>query len=101
MEVKAGWHDHLYAALKGQLADGYLDGAGRRHGVYLVGWYGPDGWYRPAPGGPHPKAKKAGRGGLVRLARTLDVRAAEASTTDRRVRAVVVNASLPPPRASL
>ncbi len=100
IEVKASWHNHLYAAMETQLALGYLDGHTRRHGVYLVGWYGGDRWFRLVPDHPHPKATRARRGGTALLRRRLEEQAATLSVSDRTLAAVVVDASLPPPRAS-
>lgn len=100
VEVKASWNGLLYSELRNQLASGYLDGVSRRHGVYLVGWYGPEAWYEVAPGIAHPKAVAARRGGLHRVTARLQMEADAASSDTRRLAAVVVDASLPPPRAS-
>lgn len=100
VEVKASWNRHLYDALADQLAHGYLDGVTRQHGVYLVGWYGSAGWYDPGTGDLHPKARTARRGGIERFRAALAANAASASELHRHVTSVVVDASLPPSRAS-
>jgi hypothetical protein len=100
VEVKSSWHSHIYKAMESQLADGYLDGRTRRHGVYLVGWFGSDRWFSPAPDRPHPKAKRARRGGMARLRRRLEDQAEALTREDARLGSVVVDCSLPPPRAS-
>ena len=100
IEVKASWYGKLYSALADQLADRYLDGVMRRHGIYLVGWYGPQGWYERAPGTPHPKAASARKGGLDALRAKLNAAALDACTDGRQLASLVVDVSLPPPRAS-
>ena len=100
IEVKGSWHPHVYSALQDQLVDGYLDGSTRRHGVYLVGWYGPDGWYRLAGDALHPKAEKARRGGRTAFEGKLATRVRLVDEPLKQVTVIVVDASLPPPRAS-
>ena len=100
VEVKASWNRHLYDALADQLAQGYLNGVTRQHGVYLVGWFGSAGWFDPGTGDLHPKARTARRGGIERLRAALAAKAASASEPHRHVTSVVVDASLPSPRAS-
>ncbi len=41
VEVKGCWNSDLDTSMETQLQDQYLTGADHRHGIYLVGWYGP------------------------------------------------------------
>ena len=100
IEVKGSWHSHVYSALASQLVDGYLDGSTRRHGIYLVGWYGPDGWYRLTDDVLHPKATLSKRGGKAAFTNALEKRARTAAGANKQVVVLVVDASLPPSRAS-
>lgn len=43
VEVKGCWHRELDTAIERQLVDRYLASA-HRHGIYLVGWFGPAKW---------------------------------------------------------
>jgi hypothetical protein len=44
IEVKGCWNDELESALRTQLLDSYLLGAGSRFGVYVVGWFESERW---------------------------------------------------------
>src|SRR5207253_2750370 len=44
IEVKCCWHRDLTTAMADQLADRYLTAGSRRCGIYLVLYFGPDGW---------------------------------------------------------
>lgn len=100
VEVKASWHRDVQTAMASQLADGYLARSGTAHGVYLVGWYGTERWDSPPTGWPSDKRSRAARQTLSVLTDHLAHQAAVLSAAGPRLAALVVDASLPPPRAS-
>ena len=44
VEVKGSWHKEVLTAMQSQLADRYLNGMGRKHGIFLVVWFEPEHW---------------------------------------------------------
>ncbi|MCA9622449.1 MAG: hypothetical protein KC731_25680 [Myxococcales bacterium] len=93
IEVKCQWNDALMTGLRDQLVDRYLASQPGAHGIYLVAWF-----HSPMAA---PKAQSKLRRWPDRLAlfATLSEQAALASTPNRRIRYVPIDASLePPPR---
>jgi hypothetical protein len=84
IETKRCSNGKLMSSLKGQLVDDYLKPSGFRHGIYLVGMYDTEG-HRCCPGGTT----------LETLRMALEAQA-EAQAPDHRVKAVVLDTSLPP-----
>ena len=82
VEVKGCWNAGLDTAMENQLRDQYLIDSIHNHGIYLVGWYGPQG------GGNSCKAD------LHLLRRQLDEQAASLCVGNINIRAVVVDLSL-------
>ncbi len=91
IEVKGSWHDEVLTAMRTQLVEGYLrEHAGTRRGIYLVGDYTCDHW---VAGSALNRSKALG--GVAALQKRLDAQAEELSTGGARVRAIVLDTSLP------
>ncbi len=90
VEVKGCWHRDLETAMVGQLADRYLQPEDLRHGLYLVGWFDPDGW------DPNDRRRqRAVRHALAPLRDRLEAQAQGLAQRGLAVRAFVLDASLP------
>jgi hypothetical protein len=44
IEVKGCWNKDLFTSMKSQLYGQYMTARTTSHGIYLVGWFGPDAW---------------------------------------------------------
>ncbi|BCA62659.1 hypothetical protein HMP09_1893 [Sphingomonas sp. HMP9] len=51
IEVKGCWNPDLFRAMRDQLTDRYLATTGDMAGLYLVGWYVCDSWFKAEVGG--------------------------------------------------
>jgi len=60
IEVKGCWNKDLFTSLKSQLYGQYMTALSTWHGIYLVGWFGPDAW----------DIKDRRRGRAINLAKT-------------------------------
>ena len=88
VEVKRRWHRKVRSAIRAQLANGYLAGAGLEHGVYVVGVYDAPNWV-----GPGSKSKP--RRSVAEWQAALDGLARETSVeTGRVIRAVALDVTL-------
>lgn len=102
VEVKPSWSDGFVPALRSQLAEGYLDGAVRRYGVYVAAVYGPDRWFEVEPGVPDWKKRAASRYTVESAQTALGTEVELTSPGERRktVGVAVVDATLPPRSAT-
>ncbi|MCU0633469.1 MAG: hypothetical protein MUE41_01245 [Gemmatimonadaceae bacterium] len=91
VEVKGSWHEEVLSAMRTQLVDRYLrEHAGTRRGIFLVGDYTCEAWVDSAT-----KRRSAALGGVTTLRTQLQQQADELSQGGVRVRAVVLDTSLP------
>lgn len=91
IEVKGSWHREVRTAMQTQLVGDYMrEHANACHGVYVVGDFTCDTWMDSE----RSRRSKA-LGGRVALQAQLDAQATELSQGGVRVRAVVLDASLP------
>jgi len=91
IEVKGSWHPEVKSAMATQLAGKYLgENASTRHGIYLVGDFTCGSWVN----GPSRRRSES-LGGMATLQRALDLQASELSRGRARLRAIVLDASLP------
>lgn len=91
IEVKGSWHDEVLTAMRTQLAEGYLtEYAGTRLGIYLVGDFTCDSWTNS-----DGLRRSRALGGVAALRARLGAQAEELSQAGIRIRAVVLDASLP------
>lgn len=91
LEVKGSWNYEVLTAMRTQLVERYLrEHAATRRGIYLVGDFTCAAWVD----GAGPRRSKA-LGGVAALQHRLDAQAEELSQGGVRVRAVVLDTSLP------
>jgi predicted NACHT family NTPase len=92
IEAKGCWNRDLMTAMKTQLAKRYLRNNPCRHGIYLVGWFLCEQW--DCDDNRRKDAMKNGSD-YDEIQKILDNQAAELSTGDLCIKAVVLDASLP------
>lgn len=91
IEVKGSWHDEVLSAMRTQLVEGYLrEHAGTRFGIYVVGDFTCDAWVNCVG-----LRRSRALGGIDVLRQRLDTGAMELSRDGVRIRAVVLDTSLP------
>jgi hypothetical protein len=83
VEVKGCWNAGLDTAMETQLRDQYLTDTRYRHGIYLVGWYGP------------PEKRKSCNKSLDNLRSQLDEQAQQLSKNSLHIHAVTLDLSYP------
>ncbi len=89
VEVKGCWHSEVQTAMETQLVNRYLADNACQHGIYLVGWYMCGQW------DDSDQRKSATPGWTIDQARQyLDQQASGLCTSQRRIRAFVLNAAL-------
>lgn len=91
MEVKGSWHREVHTAMELQLVNDYLMLHDVRHGLFLVGLYTCPAWLETAE---HKGSRRLGDRQMLEA--TLTLEATRLSNPFRTVRAVVLDASLPP-----
>ncbi|MCB9739216.1 MAG: hypothetical protein H6747_08105 [Deltaproteobacteria bacterium] len=93
VEIKGSWHREVATAMETQLFDRYLFGGSCRHGIYLVVYFGQDGWdsndRRKCDSHRHFASAAEAQHSLDGEARRLN------DPHGRRVRAFVLDASQP------
>jgi hypothetical protein len=93
IEVKGCWNKDLFTSMRSQLYDQYMTALTTSHGIYLVGWFGPDAWDNEDPQ----------RARTIRIARSpgyieqqLEQQRAELASEGIMVRHVILDVSLEP-----
>ncbi|HZU97603.1 MAG TPA: hypothetical protein VFF73_12965 [Planctomycetota bacterium] len=91
IEAKGSWNDGLFTDMQGQLRDRYLAENACQYGLYLVGWYLCEQW-DPAD---WRSTRATARRDLRDLRSALEGQARQLSTEGAKLRAVVLDVSLP------
>ena len=89
IEVKGCWNDELNQAMETQLVNRYLKDNRCQYGLYLIGWFNCKQW--------DDKDNRKGRAPKISLDKAkecFDAQARKLSLTDRKIRALVLNATL-------
>jgi hypothetical protein len=92
VEVKGCWNKEVRTAMKGQLADRYLQDNACRHGLYVVGWFVDDVWDKD-----DPRAKEAARvlpSSLAAARTEMDALASDLSRHGNLIKAFLLDARL-------
>lgn len=98
IELKGCWHRALKTAIKQQLIDRYLDPPLHRHGIYLIACFGVEQW---DANGDKTRHAAAARHTAADLRATYERQARDLSAAEAVfVNAVVLDCSLPRPRAA-
>jgi hypothetical protein len=90
IETKGSWNRELRTAMKSQLVDRYLSENRCRFGLYLVGWFNCDAWDPD-----DSRLADAGTWTSAEARAFLEEQAAQLSTGNMDIRAVVLDAKLP------
>jgi hypothetical protein len=91
IEIKGSWNEAVTTDMEEQLRDRYLAENACQHGLYLVGWYRCAQW----DNSDRNRTRSAAQRDLGELRAALEAQAEQVSSGGIRIRAVVLDASLP------